>query len=444
MDSFSKAISLVVAHLLDKTGFHQDTVKKRRMAYRIIAATLTKRSNLIVIGGSKGEGLTSLLESDDDLLYLLTDFLCCEKEDNPCFYQDRRWVLTMNTELCSPGYTLLMMPKRETPGTTGKGFISPMGENCIASSSQFLDIFEKHVREVDHLENPPNECDGMRAGPSIPIVRDLVGYSTSIDNVQSLPCHCPTILHEWFIRHRPHGWPSLQDRVEILRFGANLCPVGCKEDELHDQQWRLCFNLGEIKLVECMNDVQTKVYITLKMMLKQILNPENKELTSYTMKNIVFWLCEMHPQNAFSPETLMLWVRKALRMLRKSIEINRLPYYMIPARNLLKPLTADRKQMLITNISKIIADPLVVFRCKKIDVGMKLFDRGVLDAWSCKRDSYELLLLDIMATSLHPFYQANGMDGLLEAFYEQCSDRKQALLSLLHQGEVEPKVDKLL
>lgn len=57
-------------------------------------------------------------------------------------------------------------------------------------------------------------------------------------------------------------------------------------------------------------------------------------VTSFMMKNIVFWLAEKNPQSQFRPKPLMFWIRKALEELKAAAIQGHLPYYMIPERNL--------------------------------------------------------------------------------------------------------------
>lgn len=139
------------------------------------------------------------------------------------------------------------------------------------------------------------------------------------------------------------------------------------------------------------------------MMLKDLLKPQNKELTSYIMTNVVFWVFEIYPQSKFTLDSLIYWIRKALSMLKWSIAVNCLPYYMIPGRNLLRPLTEDRKQYLLHRISDLIQNPQAVFQCKKIHFGMTLYDMTLLSAWQNDQDEREETHLQfcLICNSLH-------------------------------------------
>lgn len=163
-------------------------------------------------------------------------------------------------------------------------------------------------------------------------------------------------------------------------------------------EWRLNFNQGELKLMNSLNDTQTKLYIVLKMLRKDFLAPDTNIITSYMMKNIAFWLCELNPTSQFSPDRLIHWVLQGLRMLRRSIKMGYLPYYMIPARNLLSEkagLTSGHKNELMYKISCLLRKgPLMVFVCRKLNFGMTLWHHNVLEKWSNERRVVEYLFLN--------------------------------------------------
>lgn len=393
MDSFNKAVSIFVVYLLDRLGYSQEMIEERRKCYQREEAVLGSTIVAKTVVGSKGEGLTSFSDSDLDKLSILNGVLCCEKErfQNYRDLPEYHYIFTVNTELASPGYALLFPSRHHSKRDEffERCVVQFQRRNPVLSSSLFWKSLSALSDDVIKCVYPEGRVEG-RAGPAVPVSF----VDTKTDLVYSLPCECPTILHEWLIRQRPHDWPSWEVRVDVVSLGANLCPVGCKQDEFHNVEWRFCFNLGEMKLVKSWNESQTKLYVILKMLLKEHLKPENTEITSYTVKNIVFWLCEMYPQSRFTPDSLLQWLRKALQMLRQSIHLNMLPYYMIPSRNLLKGLDADTKKRLTTRISKILQDPLFVFQFKKIQVGTALFENGFLDVSGFRRDMAERLLLD--------------------------------------------------
>ncbi|KAH3733859.1 hypothetical protein DPMN_040296 [Dreissena polymorpha] len=85
-------------------------------------------------------------------------------------------------------------------------------------------------------------------------------------------------------------------------------------------EWGIFFNTGEAELVQNLNGTQAKVYVVLKMIIREILKPTKKEITSYVLKNIISWKAENIPQTKFPAQSLLHWVHDGLRELRMAIE----------------------------------------------------------------------------------------------------------------------------
>ncbi|KAH3796125.1 hypothetical protein DPMN_149692 [Dreissena polymorpha] len=134
-------------------------------------------------------------------------------------------------------------------------------------------------------------------------------------------------------------------------------------------EWRICFNTGEVELVNNLNDTHTKVYVLLKMILKNVLRPRKKEITSYVMKNIVLWQAENNPQNKFNARSLFHWLHDGLKELKTAIVTQQLSYYMIPERNLkaASDLHAKQQSKWVADITDMMAEgPRVILRLPKI------------------------------------------------------------------------------
>lgn len=127
------------------------------------------------------------------------------------------------------------------------------------------------------------------------------------------------------------------------------------------------------------------------MLLKEYLKPENKEVTSFIMKNIVFCVCESHPESRFVPDLLLYWVRRCLKILERSLELGFIPYYMIPARNLLQgKFSLKSEEMFLLKLSRLLKSVThTVFRCRKLSVGKTLLQSNTLEEWSWKRNRLE-------------------------------------------------------
>ncbi|KAH3865254.1 hypothetical protein DPMN_028293 [Dreissena polymorpha] len=105
------------------------------------------------------------------------------------------------------------------------------------------------------------------------------------------------------------------------------------------------------------------------MVKNDVLNPHKKEVSSYTLKNIVLWIAENNPQSLFHERRLLHWLHVALGALRVALNTRELPYYMIPDRNLMAASELDEEQqsLWISTIKEMINEgPRMILRLPKI------------------------------------------------------------------------------
>jgi len=133
-------------------------------------------------------------------------------------------------------------------------------------------------------------------------------------------------------------------------------------------EWRYCFNEIESLLVECLNDTQIKLYMMLKIINQDIIKKHGFSISSFILKNIVFWLAETFEQHTFRDETLITWILRSLMLLKRAVERYVLPYYMIPERNLLAEKVKKPERLpLIQTLSDILkSGPGVLDSCETI------------------------------------------------------------------------------
>ncbi|KAH3733735.1 hypothetical protein DPMN_040169 [Dreissena polymorpha] len=295
------------------------------------ARSLITNINATITAGSKAEGLTCIYENDWDVLLVLGDVLCVEADINLLTISDNIDVYRMDTmdTRVYPGHCRLL---QERPAAHARhGIITQaLCDNgyggVLLSSRLLLDEFSAlqstHNAYVEHHE---------RAGPSMP---DTIRGFLHVDKVIALRCYCPSILQRWADRRR--NWPSPTIVQKVVSLGALVTPVGFKGSDYKNIEWRICFNTGEAELINNLNETQAKVYVILKMILRDIIKPNNKEITSYVLKNIILWQAENTPQTEFHSRSLLYWLHDGLKKLRTAIEKKRLCYYMIPERNLME------------------------------------------------------------------------------------------------------------
>ena len=263
-------------------------VKKYKEADSLMNSQV--RNVTFITAGSKAEGLTCFVESDLDVLIVVNGILCVEAGIYLEIIPDGIGVYRMDTRAYSGHCSLLLERQARKHSEVINNALCDNGDgDILLSSSLFLDEILARPSFTDS-----SLVSHERAGPSLP--QSTAGVLHT-DRVFSLNCHCPSILQRWAARTR--HWPPPFIVQRVISLGAYVIPVGYKGSEYKHIEWRICFNTGESELVNNLNDTQAKVYVMLKMIVKDVLRPFTKEITSYMLKNIVFWQAESNPQNKF-------------------------------------------------------------------------------------------------------------------------------------------------
>ncbi|KAH3733082.1 hypothetical protein DPMN_039506 [Dreissena polymorpha] len=380
-------MSMEICTIMTRLGYGEEMRRLRVEKYREMNRLADTRSShaIHVIAGSKAEGLTCHLESDLDMLHVWKGVLCVEAGINLHTIPDDIDVFRMDTRVY-PGHCRLLQERRaHTRFTQIQNSLCDNGYGAVLlSSSLFLDECSASFTRSEIVEHE-------RAGPSLPATMKGVYH---FDRVPALRCHCPIILQRWAARTRHWPSPVIVKKVESL--GAYLTPVGFKGSDYQHMEWRMCFNTGETELVNNLNSTQTQVYVMLKMILKDVLKPCKKEVTSYVIKNIVLWQAENNPQHNFYKRSFLYWLHDGLRDLKTAIVTQQLSYYMIPERNLMAASGLQDKQQ-----SKWVADitdmmdegPNVILRLPKIRQAIVASPEPML--WFSKiRMEFEMLCLE--------------------------------------------------
>jgi hypothetical protein len=112
------------------------------------------------------------------------------------------------------------------------------------------------------------------------------------DCTPALEFKSASAVNEWADRKRPYNWPTKRVIKHTKSIQLFLVPVGEKGSPDSDLQWRISFILIEIYLVHQFSDMQIKVLVVLRWIAQKVLKPFYEEMSSYVMKNIVFWLSE--------------------------------------------------------------------------------------------------------------------------------------------------------
>lgn len=162
-----------------------------------------------------------------------------------------------------------------------------------------------------------------------------------IDIMACLKCHTwTTVATQWLSRLRPSGWPSPEIISEIVLQGCLLVPIGSKSScsKSHPFEWRFSFSLSEKLLVHSFNHTQLLCYALLKIWLKELLNSDNirnKQLCSYFMKTVLFWILEEYENLNWIPKNLLYCFLLCIDRLHYWIVCGYFPNYFIPEHNMI-------------------------------------------------------------------------------------------------------------
>lgn len=175
----------------------------------------------------------------------------------------------------------------------------------------------------------------------IKLIKDenVVNYDyLDLANVDTVFClrgeEWPVEASEWLSRKRYFHWPSKELYQAIMESGYFLAGVGSKDSKESESQWRISFNTAEKLIMESLNETQIQCLIFLKL-LKTILLSKvaGKNVTSYTMKTVMFWCLEETSENFWQSGNLESCVVFCLLKLKDFIEKEFLPNYFIRKRN---------------------------------------------------------------------------------------------------------------
>ncbi|KAH3690203.1 hypothetical protein DPMN_194003 [Dreissena polymorpha] len=292
-------------------------------------------------------------------MFVRNNFVCLEDCVSADKFPREITVFRSYSRTSYPGHCRLLLERRGT--TTDRNVTDALCDDGHGHKLRSSDLFVHNCRKCKFMKGIVQHD---RSGPSMPNALSGILHT---DIVDAFRYHCPSILSKWAAR--PCHWPLPDVVQQVVSLGAFLTPVGFKGREYQHVEWRVCFNAGEIELIYNLNETQIKLYFLLKMVENDVLNPHKKEVSSYTLKNIVLWIAENNPQSLFHERSLLHWLHVALGALRVALNTRELPYYMIPDRNLMAASELDEEQqsLWISTIKEMINEgPRMILRLPKI------------------------------------------------------------------------------
>ena len=327
---------------------------------------ISKHTNLVVVTvGSKGEGVAKYFESDIDRFYSHTGIICVDKQTAEEQCKEDASPMTMfycDFRICSPGYTRLKLLR------LCDGLYKDVVEQSLqdeVDGKYLRNDFPKTRPESPLFDVFGGELNtGQKSGPSQTAGNEHINY----DFVYGFVYDNNNNLKVWAERKRSHDWPPGHVIQAVLQTKGHVVPVSGNLEKPDETEWRICYTEAELILFESLNEFHVKVYLLLKSVSKFVLRPICDRISSYIIKNIIFWMAEKTDVHWFTNDTLFKRFCDALIYLRESVDKGCLNSYMIYERNLLEDrISHEEGNKVVSRINEILSTNMEVF--KMTDLG---------------------------------------------------------------------------
>ena len=355
----------IIIKALDSLGYSKEIVEKRLWIGKNISegSTIYHRRKYggnvdVILTGSRREGIATTFDNDVDQMFVDTAVHCTDsKGENLYNGSKHRAVFAIDTENAPEGYTFLELVRINTNDaeipielkdalTEYKGSILLRNDKVkLKAVSPLLSSIQKQLEEGGWMKKT-FQLNVEKNGPSVSFALSVPYLNTTLnyDDCLAFKCHAPSLLKTWCTRERKYDWPSKRLIIQIEGMSGHVVPVGMKGHPDHLLQWRICFTQAEISLVETFNDTQIKVYAVMKNLSKHVFKTVCRGVTSYVMKNVLFWISEEVPMVEFEAHYFPERIHHALCYLKECISMRNLPSYMIANRNLLEGKMSKKEQ----------------------------------------------------------------------------------------------------
>ncbi|XP_066918632.1 cyclic GMP-AMP synthase-like receptor 2 [Clytia hemisphaerica] len=135
-------------------------------------------------------------------------------------------------------------------------------------------------------------------GPAINIdMKNLEGFYLA-DITFAIQCQEWPGSSDWLIRDRE--WPNMEDVHRIQALGFHLVPKSQSNNDRKGKTWRFSFSKAEVELSKLINPIARKCFIALKIIAKDFLKPQCKQLKSYHLKTIFYRVVEQTEQDQWT------------------------------------------------------------------------------------------------------------------------------------------------
>ena len=269
------------------------------------------------------------------------------------------------------------------------------GQYYLSSVTWKHDILHALLRR---LGDPHKPTTMVISGPAVKTkTREVEGamrhLDAEMDLVVCLPVRqWPAPADEWVSRPRPRHWPRAQVRDELVAGGAHLVCLGHPRHPRPDLLFRLSFSRAEKTLALGLTPTQRQAYVLLKALHAQAFR-EPRVLSSYYLKNVLFWTCEQLGPDPWVPGKLAACLLLLLDKLTHFLSTHHLPHYFVRTNNLLRYAPRDHVNEVCRKVVATRKDPLKY---------LLLFNKTLKFSWGPLYTNMETVLRPVLGVARCP------------------------------------------
>lgn len=301
--------------------------------------------------GSYVEG-THITGSNRDILFIWENVTICQNVEE--IHRHDGAVFVMERSNSPPGYTKLKLVEKQTAKENiliGRKSIKDVVEKTdmgkYLSNTKIIECFAQYLRKRQF------DWDIERNGPCV--------TAKNVDFAQGFElCSITDEGNQWLDKmdasEMERIWPSPLIIEKIKKLKCHVVAVGGPDQCIPDSSlnMRCSYTLWEKELVSSFNDAQFFCFLYLKMLNGKELKKISQDVSSFHIKNIVFWESIECSQDLFQFKNLRILIKQCLVRLQTAVKKKSLSHFIDRDRNLFESKLQDEndRQNLIHFLDK--------------------------------------------------------------------------------------------
>ncbi|KAL4218425.1 hypothetical protein ACF0H5_023160 [Mactra antiquata] len=409
----SQQLSLKINEVLDHVCVNNEIIRCRRNCYLQLECNrkvkyYTKHGVLYdcFYFGSQSEGTTTTgIHSDFDYVNIDNNIVVVTNDSD--YVSENTYTFKMD-KFTNRGYCCIRDTSicKDSDMSYGN-FKKSLKKHYRPNTSYLMNSF--YVKDNLFGENPERE------GPALYIRSPNNDEFNFIDGF-----YCTTwpseVINTFCLNQTKRLWPSDRLVEDILKSRCFVVPKGRDNGPDSDIEWRLSFSFGERILMFDLNIVQIRCYVLMKYIKITFLDnvPNCKGIvSSYVCKTVLFHYVSQTPNCEWVEEKLIQNFNKCLCELRKYIDEENCPHFIMPMNNLLaNKLDKTMSARLSMKLKEIIeSNDHALYGIELDDFGELLKDEdisGKEHAIRTQREQFFVLMTDNVGKELAlDFYDIN-------------------------------------